>query len=213
MRHSLLPLLLCSLIPAAVLAQVPDANKTTPAFEETGEPEGNDHTLPPRHLDPRIWNLKEPLLLDIARRVEAGTAPLPMARSFDRLYTRLFPFTQGVPGDWREKAMRAERALRPVQRGNIASPSIINSTTLTWALIGPATYSIGSDQVSGRATAIYVDPANKNNIILGTADGGLWKTTDQGVNWASLTAPIVRVASRGRSRKTLAATSRNVTRP
>ena len=37
--------------------------------------------------------------------------------------------------------------------------------------------------VTGRITAIVVDPINPNTIYVGTAHGGVWKTTDGGLNW------------------------------
>lgn len=179
-------LLLLSLLPCALAAQ---AAEKPPATEETGEPEGGEARLPPRRLDPRIWRLKDPMLLDLARQVEAGYATLPMARGFDQLYTRLFPFNQSIPNGWRERALRAEQALRPASRYAVGSPGQL-PLVASWSLIGPASYALGADNVSGRATAIWVDPADKNIIILGTADGGLWKTTNQGVNWASLSANL-----------------------
>ena len=36
---------------------------------------------------------------------------------------------------------------------------------------------------SGRATAIAVDPANSNLVYLGTAQGGVWRTTNGGATW------------------------------
>jgi hypothetical protein len=37
---------------------------------------------------------------------------------------------------------------------------------------------------SGRMTAVAVDPANANIVYAGAAGGGVWKSTDQGVNWS-----------------------------
>ncbi len=61
---------------------------------------------------------------------------------------------------------------------------------VTWTPDGPApVYStaIYSNPPSGRATSIAIDPANPNTIYLGTAAGGVWKTTDGGQNWIPLT--------------------------
>jgi photosystem II stability/assembly factor-like uncharacterized protein len=50
--------------------------------------------------------------------------------------------------------------------------------------------SLGPTNGAGRATAIAVDPASANNIIIGAAGGGAWKTTDGGANWSPLTDSI-----------------------
>src|SRR6266567_7188511 len=60
---------------------------------------------------------------------------------------------------------------------------------INWFPIGPAdisggqTYGNGRVNVSGRATAIAVNPKNINDIWLGTANGGVSHTTDQGTHW------------------------------
>ena len=43
--------------------------------------------------------------------------------------------------------------------------------------------SIGPAVMSGRVTAIDVDPLNENTIYVGTASGGLWKSESGGMQW------------------------------
>ncbi len=43
--------------------------------------------------------------------------------------------------------------------------------------------SIGPAGMSGRVTALAVDPKNQNIMFAGTASGGLWRSKDQGVSW------------------------------
>lgn len=43
--------------------------------------------------------------------------------------------------------------------------------------------SIGPAGMSGRITAIKVDPRNKNHIYAGSASGGLWHSTNGGTSW------------------------------
>lgn len=56
----------------------------------------------------------------------------------------------------------------------------------TGKLKAMAPRSIGPAAMSGRVTAITVDPTNRNTIYTGTASGGLWKSTDGGVAWTSI---------------------------
>lgn len=51
-----------------------------------------------------------------------------------------------------------------------------NLTDIEFRSIGPA-------GMSGRITAIKVDPRNKNHIYAGSASGGLWHSTNGGTSW------------------------------
>ncbi len=62
----------------------------------------------------------------------------------------------------------------------------------TWINIGPAPMRnsiIGQQQVdvTGRVTALAVDPRDPNVVYLGAAQGGVWKSTNDGVSWTPLT--------------------------
>jgi photosystem II stability/assembly factor-like uncharacterized protein len=58
-----------------------------------------------------------------------------------------------------------------------------------WFPIGPAdfssgqTYGDGRINASGRASVIAANPANPNDVWLGTATGGVWHSTNGGTNW------------------------------
>ena len=52
------------------------------------------------------------------------------------------------------------------------------------------TASVGPASVSGRILSIAVDPTNENVAYVGSASGGVWKTTDQGANWVSVTSRL-----------------------
>ncbi len=78
---------------------------------------------------------------------------------------------------------QARREMRALRRG-VAAPR--------WENIGPAPMrnsQIGKHQVNvyGRVTALAMDPRNGNVVYLGTALGGVWKTTDAGNTWTPLT--------------------------
>jgi len=54
----------------------------------------------------------------------------------------------------------------------------------TWFPIGPAPISgFFKGGGTGRASAIAVNPMNKDEVWLGTAAGGVWHTRDAGANW------------------------------
>lgn len=60
-----------------------------------------------------------------------------------------------------------------------------------WVQMGPTaipngqTYSAARVLVTGRVTSIVTHPVDANTIYCGTAQGGVWKTTDGGKNWVS----------------------------
>ncbi len=56
----------------------------------------------------------------------------------------------------------------------------IASVPLSTASVGPST-------VSGRIMSVAIDPLNENVAYVGSASGGVWKTSDMGRNWVPLT--------------------------
>jgi photosystem II stability/assembly factor-like uncharacterized protein len=61
----------------------------------------------------------------------------------------------------------------------------------SWQQLGPTTWddsnSNGWNPGVGRITSIGIEQFNQNHIIVGSPGGGVWKTTDGGVNWTVLT--------------------------
>jgi photosystem II stability/assembly factor-like uncharacterized protein len=61
-----------------------------------------------------------------------------------------------------------------------------------WSNLGPAplrdiTYGLYTAQnASGRALALAIHPNNPDVLFLGTAQGGIWKSTDRGQHWTSI---------------------------
>ena len=80
------------------------------------------------------------------------------------------------------------------QQANVVSmPESIekNSLLAAWTPIGPAPIPNGqtsgiSTPVSGRTIAIAIHPTNPNIVYVGTAQGGLYRSTDGGTNWTPL---------------------------
>jgi photosystem II stability/assembly factor-like uncharacterized protein len=67
---------------------------------------------------------------------------------------------------------------------------------VAWRLLGPTgipdgqTYGSGPGStalMSGRVTAIAVDPDDSNHVLLGSAAGGVWETRDGGAEWTPRT--------------------------
>jgi hypothetical protein len=62
-----------------------------------------------------------------------------------------------------------------------------------WRWLGPLympngqTYGTSRVDVSGRVSAIAIDPSNVNHILVGSAAGGIWETRDRGASWAPRT--------------------------
>ncbi|HMV82629.1 MAG TPA: putative Ig domain-containing protein [Blastocatellia bacterium] len=91
------------------------------------------------------------------------------------MYQRTFPSGQ-LPADGRRKAWESRPA-------NYASRS---KQALVWTALGPlSTNPIVSvwGTTSGRINAIAVSPSNTNLILLGSATGGIWRSTNGGTNF------------------------------
>jgi hypothetical protein len=83
------------------------------------------------------------------------------------------------------------RRLESLVNGDLAA-SIGTDAGGAWTSLGPTSItngqplSGGDAAVSGRVTSIAVDPTNSNNVYLGTAQGGVWRSTDGGTTWAAI---------------------------
>src|SRR5689334_15120583 len=97
---------------------------------------------------------------------------------------------QAVPEGAREKAiqkMDTQERLMSSTRSNVVS--LVN--TNDWIFIGPNPIPQGQTQgarvpVSGRTISIAVHPTDPNTVYVGTAQGGLYKSTNGGTNWTKL---------------------------
>ncbi|MBA2704658.1 MAG: DUF4214 domain-containing protein [Blastocatellia bacterium] len=120
----------------------------------------------------------------------------------DEYIARLRGIEPGHPFDPAARG-RAIRQLEQVQalRAESTKNSFFNKLTSVfgsetplasvWMELGPRPLPNGSAQsgivpVSGRTTAVVVDPTNPNKVYLGTAQGGVWRSLDAGVNWTPI---------------------------
>lgn len=96
-----------------------------------------------------------------------------------------------APTEAREQAIKEmERSEKSLQRR--VSQGLASKINLTdWAFLGPAPIPLGQTSttrvpVSGRTIAIAVHPTDENIVYVGTAQGGLYKSTNGGTNWSKL---------------------------
>jgi hypothetical protein len=81
------------------------------------------------------------------------------------------------------------RKLESLVQGSLTPPI---GPDAAWTSIGPTSIlngqalSGGNISVSGRVTAIVVDPTNANNVYVGAAQGGVWRSQDGGTSWTPI---------------------------
>lgn len=94
---------------------------------------------------------------------------------------RKFPLA-AIPAGAR---VRGIESLHLREQARRAQASLSNPT---WTLIGPRPTDDGTTySTAGRVNAIAIDPRSANVVYIGTAEGGVWKTVDGGLNWTPLT--------------------------
>jgi hypothetical protein len=85
-----------------------------------------------------------------------------------------------------------QRALEQISQANTApAPTAPLAVGDQWLSIGPAPIQGGETipptPVSGRVTAMAVDPSNPAHWLIGAAQGGDWETRDSGTTWTTKT--------------------------
>ncbi len=96
-------------------------------------------------------------------------------RNYDWYLKRAFPNKEIDPEVY-DKAIEDSRKLQTYRRRSKQTPA----ADMVWQSLGP--FGIG-----GRVTSIAMHPTDSNIFYVGAAAGGLWKTTDMGNSWRSLT--------------------------
>lgn len=89
-----------------------------------------------------------------------------------------------------QRMMEAEGKLVHRPDGSVAEVAApAAAVTNTWTSIGPTPTTGGEfSPVTGRITTIAVDPsdATGNTVLIGGAQGGIWRTTDAGTTWTAV---------------------------
>lgn len=62
-------------------------------------------------------------------------------------------------------------------RAQVSGGAALPKGASGWTELGPG-------NIGGRTLAMVIDPGNPSTMFAGTADGGIWKTTDAGADWA-----------------------------
>ncbi|HEY3042278.1 MAG TPA: HYR domain-containing protein [Pyrinomonadaceae bacterium] len=90
----------------------------------------------------------------------------------------------------REKAvLQMEKQESQLRRTRSSLSTFVNTTD--WSFIGPNPIPLGQTSttrvpVSGRTISIAVHPTDPDTVYVGTAQGGLYKSTNGGANWTKL---------------------------
>lgn len=97
---------------------------------------------------------------------------------------RAFPSGQ-IPVDWQVKALQQLNKMTIMPQA-LSSIEQIDP-------IGPAPINSGfGERWSGRTNSVAIDPIDPNTVYIGAIGGGVWKSTNNGESWRSITdnAPV-----------------------
>jgi photosystem II stability/assembly factor-like uncharacterized protein len=93
---------------------------------------------------------------------------------------RMYPYNY-IPEDAYQNAYNQKKQLND-KYGNYFDNSI------TWVNLGPTPgYYFSYGNISSRITSVKYDPSNPDIIYIGAAFGGIWKSTNGGLNWTPKT--------------------------
>ena len=90
-----------------------------------------------------------------------------------------------------ERKQEAEAQLTPF--------SVPDNNIINWTNLGPAVVTNSSISISGqgRINTIIKDPGNPQTLYVGAPAGGIWKSTDDGVNWTPLSDHLPQIGVSG----------------
>ncbi len=139
--------------------------------EEEGGTENDDPDLPPGMAGK----------IDKAQYLRARGDYIDMIRGRDA----------EIPAGARENAIAEMGRQEKSMKRRVAQGLAAAVNTSDWQFLGPAPIPLGQTSttrvpVSGRTISIAVHPTDPNTVYVGTAQGGLYKSTDGGTTWTSL---------------------------
>src|SRR5258708_1783080 len=176
LRSPALPWLAVGLACSLVLAGPFEVRAATPSPGPSGPTSPGVETDGDRDIAPFLRDIDKETYLRLR------DAFIGMLRGFDD--------AKRLPYNPRQRAI--EFFERQPKFGVIARPTTVPlASTTTWTEIGPRPIPNGQTQgvsnpVTGRVTALEIDPTNPNRIYLGTAFGGVWRSLDGGTNWTPI---------------------------
>ena len=93
-----------------------------------------------------------------------------------------------IPVDAYKNSMDQRQVLREYNQQLVSSDEIDSIPQFNWVSLGPtpgAYFNYGN--ISSRIVSGAYDPGNPNIVYVGPANGGVWKSTNSGINWFPLT--------------------------
>lgn len=113
-----------------------------------------------------LWNYSGISTQSTAYGTKGKIPGAPAEDWFER--QRAFPFDE-IPPRKHEQAIEYVKQMPVYQTDN----------PLPWALVGPT-------NIEGRITTIVIHPTNPQIVYIGTANGGVWKSTNFCASWVSV---------------------------
>lgn len=102
-------------------------------------------------------------------------------------------------GEYARRAAQSPDQARVAQRFTPHAEKAKAAGGVDWHTVGPRPivdeYWSGNDDASGRVSAIIVDPNDPDIVYCAGAQGGVWKSTDAGVNWTPMSDFLSSLAS------------------
>jgi photosystem II stability/assembly factor-like uncharacterized protein len=148
---------------------------------------GANNILPAKNSDPDPEQESDPDLPPwLAGKIDKETYLRRRAEHLDMLRGRPYNLSYD-PRERAIKEMEQQEAAQKHERQRLGLPDL----TPTWMPLGPAPIPNGqtsdtSVPVSGRTSAIAVHPTDPDIVYAGTAQGGIWKTSNGGNTWTPL---------------------------